>query len=145
MTAPMSVCSTNHGFFPPGVFIIQLPSTTVRYVDTTGAFSRQTSAGFPLMHIIAALHLHYSAMRDQHTALQMRNPVQDRLNGKAGECHYPALIGTPNTNPAYALCPFMTEFTRTHNTLPMVFQLIPSVTFCPFSIFFLLRLSVSSG
>ena len=74
------------------------------------------------MHITAALHLHYRAMRDQHTALQMRNPVRDRLNGKACECHHPALIGILNTNPAYALCPFMTEFTRTHNTLPMVFQ-----------------------
>ena len=66
------------------------------------------------MHITAALHLHYSAMRDQHTALQMRNPVRDRLNGKACECHYPALIGTPSTNPAYALCPFMTDLPGLH-------------------------------
>ena len=77
---------------------------------------------FSIMRITAALHLHYSAMRDQHTALQMRNPVRDRLNGKACECHYPALIGTPNTNPAYACCPFVTDFHQAcTDILPMVF------------------------
>ena len=36
---------------PPDVFITQLLPTTVRHVDTAEAFTWQTSAGLPIMHI----------------------------------------------------------------------------------------------
>ena len=117
----------------------------VRRLNTTEALSWQTSAGFRFsLPIAAALHLHYSTMRGQHTALQMRNPVQNRPNGNSmgnaitlhSLCYQTPILSN-------AFCPFMTGFHQdyiAHTTRGFFPHLY--CDFCQIPIFFNETLSV---